>query len=112
MTPLELAREFVTRFTAGQVDRLEELLASDLEFRGPLLCCDDRDGYLSRLRERPPEFAEFRILGEVGDELSAALVWEYSKAATSITIAGHFQIERERIRAIRLVFDTAQLAPA
>lgn len=112
MTPLELAREFVARFTAGQVDQLAGLLTPDLKFRGPLLCCDDRAGYLSRLREQPPEPAEFRILEEVGDEGSAALIWEYRKAATSITVAGHFRIEGDRIQAIHLVFDPAQLAPA
>lgn len=109
MTPLELAREFVARFTAGQVDRLEELLAPDLEFRGPLLGCDNREAYLSRLREHPLEAADFGILEEVGDERSAALIWEYRKPSSMITIAAHFRIEKNQIQTIRLVFDTTRL---
>jgi hypothetical protein len=106
MTHREQAVEFVRRFAAGDVDRLEPLLAEDLQLTGPYLRATSRAAYLEALRQGPPEPCRFRILSVTDDGDQVAVFYEYEKPDSTLTIAQLFRFTGERISETHLVFDT------
>ena len=103
MTPRERALEFVRRFAAGEVDRLESLLAEDLLLTGPFLQVDSRAAYLEALRRDPPENCGLRVLSVTDESDTVAVFYEYQKRDTTVTVAQLFRFRGDQISEIVLV---------
>jgi hypothetical protein len=83
----ETALRFVERFAASALSSLEELLAEDLEFRGPLVQVHTRRAYLDALEADALPPTPFRILSVTEDSRGqVAIFWEYLKPDQPTTI--------------------------
>lgn len=100
---------FLAHFCDGDVDRLEPLLAEDLQFFGPFYHFGSRYAYLQSLRDDPPEKCHLKVLSltESGDDV--CVFYDYEKAGQSITVAQLCRFNGDRIGEILLVFDTGAL---
>ena len=106
---VEIAKEFISRFTTGNIEGLEELLQEDLYFKGPLLKCNTRTDYLDSLRDNPPNSSEFKILSVIESDDEVSIFYEYRKEEGYLTVAQLFRFKSKKIAEIILVFDSKDI---
>ena len=99
------AMAFLNCFCGGDVDGLADLLAEDLQFKGPLYEFNARDAYLECLRNDPPGKFSHRVLNVTESEDCVSIYYDYQKPNGAITIAQLFQFKNQIISEILLVFD-------
>ncbi len=110
MTNRERAMEFVASFCAGDVGAIEQLLAEDLVFRGPLVQSDTREEYIKTLRADPPVVVSYTVLSITDNDSEVVVFYEYKKPEEVLTIAQLFQFtEQQRIKKSILVFVVGSL---
>ncbi|MEQ9288973.1 MAG: hypothetical protein RIG77_18765 [Cyclobacteriaceae bacterium] len=108
MKPLELARLYMDIvFDSPQMERLVDILADDLKFRGPFFQSDCADDYIRTMASDPPVGFRYKILQEYEDNSSACLIYSFEKPGISTTMAQVFQTKGNKISEILLVFDSA-----
>ena len=105
-SPSEISIEFVSAFCAGELDSLEELLAADLRFTGPLFRCDCRASYLGRLYRDPPTPTSYRILRMFESPDGVCVLYEYGESKRPVLVSQFNRFFGGRISEILLVFDT------
>lgn len=106
MQALSLARLYLDAFFGHEpVDGLENLLADDLDFEGPLFRFSTAKAYLDSLRESPPKDASYQIVSEYEDSDSACLIYRFTKPGIDTLMAQYFQVKDGKISKIRLIFD-------
>lgn len=108
MKPLELARLYMEIvFDSPQMERLKDILADDLKFRGPFFRSNYADDYIRTMVSDPPVGFRYKILQEYEDNTSACLIYLFEKPGVSTTMVQAFQTKEDKISEILLVFDTA-----
>lgn len=107
-TPRRLAEEYLEIFFhTHRFERLFEICAPDLRFRGPFFSGDSVQEYVESLRHGPPLDCGYRLLYEFYDAQHAHLVYEFIKGSLTTIMSQTFEIAEDRITHIRLIFDTA-----
>lgn len=106
---LATAKTFVERFCAGQVERIEELLADDFRLKGPLGAWSKQE-YLAVLSRDRPRAGTARILSAVADGDDVALLYEHRHEGGSQVVGQTFRVAGGRIAKSLVVFDSG--APA
>ena len=102
---------WIEAFCAGDLARIESLLAPELEFRGSLMRADSAADYLARLRADPPQAAGYEVLAVVAAPDAVAVFYRYRKPGAALTLAQWFGFRADGlIDRIRLVFDPAESA--
>ncbi len=108
MSPLELAKKYMhIVFTSGKFDELQDILAHDLKFNGPLYEFYTADSYLKSMQEAPPKEFEYEIIKSYEDESSACLLYNFKKPGISTLMTQTFETQNDKITSIMLVFDTS-----
>jgi len=105
MTNKDVAVLFVQNFCESKIDLLGPLLTETFRLSGPFFECQSREEYLQKLKEHPPEEAIFNIINCFEDGEQVCLVYDYTKAASTTTIAQLFQFRDQKISEIQLIFD-------
>ena len=78
MTRTETALSFVQLFSDGNLEGLKEILADNLEFRGPLLSAHSSSEYLEALEASPPVPTPFEVISVTENwEGHVAIFWDY-----------------------------------
>ena len=104
---MELAERYMgILYGGGRLEELEELLADDLKFEGPLFKFGSAREYIDSLKADPPEGFGYQLIRAWEDETSACLVYMFSKPGVTTPMAQYFQTDGGRITRILLVFDT------
>ena len=105
--PLELSIRYMEIFYSGNnLEKLTDLLAENLSFRGSLFEFDSSEDYTDSLKKDPPKGMSYEIIKSFEDENSACLIYQFSKGNISTTMAQLFEVKDERISKINLIFDT------
>jgi hypothetical protein len=103
----EIAVQFIERFCAADIEGVEQLLAVDLRFSGPLFHSGNRHDYIESLRADPPERCRYHLISVTENATQAVVIYDYIKADSNITIAQLFQFDAQlKISEILLLFDT------
>ena len=108
MNKKDAAIEFIRCFCAADLQGMEDLLAPELKFTGPLFTFDSRQAYLESLQNDPPEQASYRLLSVTDNDDEVAIFYEYDKALDSMTLAQLFRFQGEQISEILLLFDVGK----
>ena len=106
----DLAIEHLRCFCAGDIDGLEPLQASDLNFTGAFHTYTSAWAYLDSLGSDPPEKCECNILSVTESANSVALFYEYQKPDCVMRLAQLFDFQRHKIKKIILIFDGRRVA--
>lgn len=107
-SPLHLAKRYLEIFCSGEdLDRLYPLLADDLRFQGPFHEYASARAYVEALKADPPRGVRCTILGAYEQSGSACLVYRFTKPGVDTLMAQQFEVERERIGKMVLIFNTA-----
>lgn len=110
MKPLELALKYLEIFYSGNnLDRLKDILASDLSFTGPLYAFNSAADYVNALKSDPPGGMNYKIIKSFDDENSACIIYQFYKGNVSTQMAQLFEVKDEKINKINLIFDTKVL---
>jgi hypothetical protein len=110
MTPLDLAQAYLTRFCAGDIDGLGELLADDFEFVGPFVQTDDPASYLAALRADPPVGCSVEMIHAFDDGDLVNLIYRFSKPGASALMSQLFVVRGDLITRTVLIFDPDDLS--
>ena len=107
MRPLELALKYMEIFYSGNdLERLNDILAEDLSFIGPLYTFNSAEDYINSLLGDPPIGMRYEILKTFEDENSTCIIYQFYKGNVSSTMCQLFEVEDEKISKINLIFDT------
>ncbi len=110
MRPLEIAENYMTAFfSGGDPEVLRDLLSDTFTFRGPLYRFDSAEEYIIALKADPPEDFEYKMIRFYEDESSACLVYQFIKPGVSTTMTQVFEVDKDKISKILLVFDSKSL---
>ena len=105
--PLDLAESYMKSFFGqSPLEMMSMLFAVDLEFEGPFYKSSTAKEYMDRLREDPPMDVHCIMERVYEDENSACLIYLFSKPGVETRMVQTFEIADEKIRKIKLVFDT------
>ena len=108
MKALDLAQKFMDIvFTTGEFDKLRNILADDLQFRGPLYNFDTAEDYINAMKAAPPEDFEYEMVKSFGKRSSACLIYKFTKPGVETVMTQVFEVENQKIQKIILIFDTA-----
>jgi ketosteroid isomerase-like protein len=110
----QVFREYLDRFTAGDLDGASELLADDFTFHGPMLEAEGRDAFLQGASGLAPIVRGNRMLRQWEDGEEVCSVYEFSvqtpAGAGSIPMTEWVRVRDGKLVSARLIFDTAQLS--
>lgn len=105
--PLELAERYMKSFFGqASLEAMREILADDLMFEGPFFKANSAKEYLDRLTEDPPQDVSYELEQVYADEKSACLIYVFSKPGVNTRMVQTFEVADDKIRNIKLVFDT------
>ncbi|MFQ5545623.1 MAG: nuclear transport factor 2 family protein [Acidiferrobacterales bacterium] len=107
MRPLALAQKYMDCvFSDANIEALNDLLADEFTFKGPLYEFDSVDAYIQSLQSDPPQGFEYEMIQSFETESCACLVYQFSKPGVSVPMAQIFEISNGKISRILLIFDT------
>ena len=105
-TPLDLAMAWMDAFFGNDPNAMRPLLADDLAFEGPQARFDSAEAYLVSLEASPPE-GEYELLEAFENGDTACLIYRFIKPGIDLPMAQVFTARGEKIKVIRLIFDSA-----
>ena len=107
--PFDLAWRYLEIcYTSHNWDRLEELLATDLTFTGPFFSCTSATEYVESLRSDPPDGWSYEMIHTCSTDDCAVLIYRFAKRDVECLISQLFEVQRDKIQKITLIFDSAQ----
>lgn len=107
MKALELAMKYMDIFyTTGDIKSLRNILTDDCKFIGPYYKFDTAKDYINSLLEDQPINLSYKVLKSFEDDLSACIIYEFIKPGISVLMAQLFEIEGNKIKSIKLIFDS------
>ncbi|MCU7812171.1 MAG: nuclear transport factor 2 family protein [Candidatus Thiodiazotropha sp. (ex Notomyrtea botanica)] len=110
ITNREIALEYLRWFCAGDIDRLGQLLTTDLILNGPFHHFFSAEDYLQSLRNTPPEPSNYNLLSITDSDDEVVLFYDYLKPHQRVRIAQCFRFRQQQISEILLIFDTKGIA--
>ena len=112
--PGKIIERYLTAVYSGDVETARQCLAGDLSFQGPAASVDGVDNYLKATAHAvgAVKRIEIRRLFVDGSDAAAFYDLHIDHPVGSILIADWYQLEGDRIRAIRSILDTGPFASA
>jgi ketosteroid isomerase-like protein len=111
MTPSEVFRTYLERFTSGDVAGAGDLLTDDFRFEGPMLKVDGKAAFLKGAAGLKPIVRGCRIhrQWENGNEVCSVYDFnvETPKGAGTVAMAEWNSVRDGKLASGRLIFDTA-----
>lgn len=103
--------DYLTAFTAGDIERARSLVSDDFSFRGPRGGTDGRDEFFSAATWIVPYLRGVRILHQCEDGDDVSSLYEYDldteAGAASIRISEWSTVRNGQLTSAVIVFDTA-----
>ena len=107
MKPLVFAQQYMDIiYKTGELDHLWELFTDNLRFRGPFYEFNSAADYINSLLADPPKDFTYELIKSYEDASSACLIYRFSKPGISTIMTQFFEVEKDKICRILLVFDT------
>jgi len=107
MKPLDLSLKYMDIFYSGNnIDDLSNIFSKDFSFEGPLYRFDSAKSYIDALKKDPPTGMTYEIIQTFENESTVCLIYQFLKQDISTPMAQVFEIEKEKIKKILLIFDT------
>ncbi len=107
ISPLVLVFKYLEIFYSGKkLNNLNSIFADDLKFEGPFYQFNSAAAYIESLEKAPPKGMKFKILKSYEDATSACIIYQFFKGKITTPMAQLFEIESEKIKTIKLIFDT------
>jgi ketosteroid isomerase-like protein len=114
MSAAQVFREYLDRFTTGDMDGVRELLAEDFSFEGPMLQAEGRDAFLEGASGLGRVVRGNQMLRQWEDGEEVCSVYEFKietpAGAGSIPMTEWVRVRDGKLASARLIFDTAQMA--
>lgn len=114
MSSAQVFREYLDRFTSGDLDGARDLLAEDFSFTGPVLQAEGRDEFLAGASGLAPIVRGAEMLRQWEDGEEVCSVYEFKVetpvGAGSIPMTEWCRVRDGKLVSARLIFDTAQMA--
>ncbi len=114
MSSAQVFREYLDRFSDGDLEGARELLAEDFSFRGPMLEAEGRDAFLQGAAQLAPIVRGNQMLRQWEEGEEVCSIYEFSietpAGAGSIPMAEWVRVRDGKLLSARLIFDTAQMA--
>jgi hypothetical protein len=114
MSSAHVYREYLDRFTAGDLPGARDLLAEDFSFHGPMLQAEGRDAFLEGASGLGPIVRGNEMLRQWEDGEEVCSVYEFKVetpiGAGSIPMTEWVRVKDGKLVSARLIFDTAQMA--
>ena len=102
-----MALRYLNIFYSGEnIGHLNDVLAEDLSFSGPLYKFNTAKDYINSLKKDPPRGMSYQIIKSFEDKNSACIIYKFYKGNISTTMAQIFEVKDEKISKINLIFDT------
>ena len=113
MSNREIIDGYTKAWIAADYDKVRSLLADDLDFQGSMEKHTSADAFMGGLKMfRDQMFESFHPLVRVDGQDTAFKLYDCGlKNGVMMRCAEYFKVEDGKIKTIRLVFDTAVLAP-
>ena len=106
MSPLELAIKYMEIFFSGKdIERLNDIFHEDFRFNGPLYKFNSADDYINSVKNDPPSEFSYKIIKSFHNTTSACLIYEFRKPGLSTIMTQLFEIRKNKIYQIQLIFD-------
>jgi ketosteroid isomerase-like protein len=107
-------REYLDRFTTGDLEGARDLLAEDFSFHGPMLQAEGRDAFLEGASGLGPIVRGNEMLRQWEDGEEVCSVYEFKvetpAGAGSIPMTEWVRVRDGKLVSARVIFDTAQMA--
>jgi ketosteroid isomerase-like protein len=114
MSSAEVFRNYLDRFTAGDLEGASALLAEDFAFHGPMLQAQGKDAFLDGASGLRPIVRGNRMLRQWEDGEEVCSVYEFNVetpvGAGSIPMTEWARVRDGKLVSARVIFDTAQMA--
>ncbi len=108
MKPLDIVQKYLASFYGeAPLEEMRPFLADDLSFKGPFNEFDSANAYFAALTSDPPQYATYRIIEVFQKNNSVCLIYQFSKPGVETTMVQIFEIRRDKISRIRLIFNPA-----
>jgi hypothetical protein len=114
VTSAEVFRNYLDRFTAGDLEGAAELLADGFAFQGPMLQAQGKDAFLSGASGLKPIVRGNRMLRQWEDGEEVCSVYEFNVetpvGSGSVPMTEWARVRDGKLVSARVIFDTAQMA--
>lgn len=112
MNALQLALRFLTLLQENRMGKLDaeqlySLCAKDMTFTTPAYNFHNAKDYIESLKLNPPSPFSFSLLHSFEATNSATLIYYFSNANTATYMSQTFEVEKEKIVSILLIYDSA-----
>ncbi|MEU4396654.1 nuclear transport factor 2 family protein [Kribbella sp. NPDC023855] len=106
-TPVEVAVAYIEAFGRGDMVAAAQYVADEIEFESPMTRIRGAAGYLEAVGQFARGVTGVEIIGAVGDERRALVMYEMTTTPYGVLAAAdHFVVADGKITGNRLVFDT------
>lgn len=109
---LTTARAYHRAWSTKRLADLEQLVGDDLRVEVPLNAYAGKAEFLEAVRRTASVTSNVRMLGALGNEDEAVLLYDMTLPIGVLRVAEHFSVSRDQIRVIRQIHDTAALRAA
>lgn len=114
MSAADVFREYLDRFSSGDIAGAAELLADDFSFHGPMLQAEGKAAFVEGASRLGPMVRGNEMLRQwvEGDEVCSVYDFnlETPAGAGSVTMAEWATVRDGKLSSSRLIFDTAAMA--
>jgi hypothetical protein len=102
----DVAIEYLTGFSEGDLDRIKRVLADGFEFNGPFLSGKSAEEYIKTLEADPPEKSLFKIISMFYRDDEVCIIYRFEKPGVVADMAQLFKFEAGKISKSKLIFDS------
>jgi ketosteroid isomerase-like protein len=114
MSSAEVFREYLDRFTRGDLAGASELLDEDFSFQGPMLRAEGREAFLEGASGLRPIVRGNQMLRQWEDGDEVCSVYEFKVetpvGAGSIPMTEWARVRDGKLVSARVIFDSAQMS--
>jgi ketosteroid isomerase-like protein len=114
VSPAEIFRTYLERFTSGDAVGAAELLTDDFRFRGPFLQSEGKAAFLEGSAQLAPVVRGVQIHRQWQDGDEVCSIYDFKietpAGAGSIPMAEWNTVRDGKLASARLIFDTAAMA--
>ncbi len=113
-SPREIVERYFELFKARRIGECRQFLSDDFRFQGPLDTFDNPDDFIATASQLGPAMQEARLLKIFADGNDVCVLWDFVWNGTGqvVGIAEWFQVEGEKIKSLRIMFDARPFAAA
>ena len=108
MNNRDVAIEYLTGFSEGDLDRIKRVLADGFELKGPFYSAKSAEEYIKTLEADSPDKSSFSIISMFDRDDEVCIIYRFEKPGVAADMAQLFWIEAGKISKSLLIFDSRQ----